>query len=165
MNKFKSAKNKFDRIVDFVALTFVLTMSLIVAAQVFTRNVFSYTPRWSEEVSILLLVWITFLGIAVGFREKLHIGVGVFVGMMPKKIQSICDLIAKIIIIVVSIVFIVYGYQFTVLMGNSTMAGTGFPTSVLYAAIPIGGILMLIYGIELLFKDGIHQEWDENLGE
>jgi TRAP-type C4-dicarboxylate transport system permease small subunit len=62
-------------------------------------------------------------------------------------------------------VFIVYGYNFTVLMSKSTMAGTGLPQSILYGAIPVSGVLMLIYGIELLFKKGMHQEWDDQIEE
>lgn len=45
-----------------------------------------------------------------------------------------------------------YGWKFTILMSNSTMAGTKLPSSVLYAAIPVCGLLMVIYGVELFFK-------------
>ncbi|GKV66563.1 MULTISPECIES: TRAP transporter small permease [Sporosarcina] len=158
MSSLQKVKYHFDRTVNFIALSMVLIMSVVVITQVFTRNVLNYTPRWSEEFSMLLLVWITFLGIAVGFREKLHIGVSVFVSLMPKPIQKATVWISKIIIIGVSFLFIYYGLQFTVLMGGSTMAGTGFPTSVLYASIPVCGFLMLIYGIELLFHDDIHTD-------
>jgi TRAP-type C4-dicarboxylate transport system permease small subunit len=161
MDHIKKIKKGLDRGVDFIAVIFIAVITIIVSAQVFTRYFFSYTPRWSEEVSLLLFIWIGFLGIAVGFREKLHIGVGLFVGMMPEKVQTFCDYIAKILVIAVSVVFIYYGYNFTVLMGSSTMPGTGLPNSVQYVVIPITGVIMLVYGIELLFKKGMHQDFND----
>lgn len=152
MDGLKKVKRIFDNAIDNLIAIFIAVMCIIVAATVFTRYFFSYTPRWSSEVSLLLLVWVGFIGIAVGFRDKLHIGVGALVAIMPKKVQTLCDIIAKILVILVAIVFIFYGLRFTALMGGSTMPGTGLPQSVLYGAIPATGILMLIYGIELLFK-------------
>ncbi|WP_053361742.1 TRAP transporter small permease [Bacillus sp. FJAT-27251] len=165
MNGIKKLKNGLDRVVDFIGILFIAITTIIVSATVFTRYFFSYTPKWSEEVSLLLFIWIGFLGIAVGFREKLHIGVGLFVGMMPEKAQTFFDYIAKFLVIAVSIIFIIYGYQFTVLMGGSTMPGTGLPNSVQYIVVPFTGVIMLIYGIELLFKKGMHQVLDENVEE
>ena len=48
-------------------------------------------------------------------------------------------------------------------MGNSTMAGTGLPSSALYAAIPVTGFFVLLYGIELLFVKGLHQEYNDEI--
>lgn len=157
----KNIKKYFDNIIDFISIFFVALLVIIISYQVFTRNVLNYTPKWSEEASLLLLVWITFCGIGVGFREKLHIGVGFLVALFPKKTRYFFDLISQILLIIVSILFIVYGYKFTLLMNNSTMPGTGFPQSILYAAVPVSGILMLIYGIELLVKKEMHKETDE----
>lgn len=165
MKVYKKVKNGFDQGVDAIAMTFIAIMAIIVSATVFSRYFFSYTPSWSQEVSLLLLIWVSFIGIAVGFREKLHIGVGVFVGMLPKKAQAFLNFITKIILIIVGIIFTFFGIKFTMLMAGSTMSGTGLPQSVLYGAIPVSGILIIIYGVELLFKKGMHQEWEENTEE
>ncbi|WP_449539068.1 TRAP transporter small permease [Ferdinandcohnia sp. Marseille-Q9671] len=165
MEQFKKIKSMFNNGIDNLTAFFIAVMSLIVAGTVFTRYFFTYTPRWSTEVAMLLLVWVSFIGIAVGFRDKLHIGVGALVAIFPEKLQTLCDIIAKILVIIVAIIFIIYGFRFTSLMSTSTMAGTGWPQSVLYAAIPVSGILMLFYGIELLFKKGMHQEWDDQIEE
>lgn len=163
MNYLKKVKGILDSIVDNLAAIFLASMTIIITIQVFSRFFFSYTPRWSEEVSLLLLIWLTFFGIAVGFREKLHIGVEFFVKIFPERVQRFFELISKILILITGGLFIYYGTQFTKLMHNSSMAGTGLPQSVLYACIPVCGLLLLIYGIELLFKKGLHQEWDEEL--
>ncbi|WP_416358653.1 TRAP transporter small permease subunit [Brevibacillus thermoruber] len=39
--------------------------------QVFTRKLFNFVFFWSEEVTLLLLGWLAFMGIALGFRENI----------------------------------------------------------------------------------------------
>lgn len=165
MQSIKRAKNVLDRSLDFILGAMIVAMTLIIIYQIFTRNFLDFTPRWSEEVALLLLIWVAFIGIAIGFRDKLHIGVGVFVGLMPKNVQRGIDYITKVLVIMMSIVFIYYGFKFTFLMNNSLMAGTGLPQSVLYGAIPVSGILTFIYGVELFFKDTIHEDFDDDAKE
>ena len=165
MEGLKKAKDLFDKAVNFIVSAMIVAMTLIILYQIFTRNVLDFTPRWSEEVALLLLIWVSFIGIAIGFRDKLHIGVGVFVGLMPKKVQNYVDLLTKVLVVAMSIVFIYYGFKFTSIMNGSLMAGTGLPQSILYGAIPVSGILTLIYGIELFFKDTIHEDFDEDAKE
>lgn len=163
MKVFKAIKDFLDRLLVFLSLSALLVMIVIILYQVFSRQVLQSTPSWAEELSLLLFVWVSFLGIAYGFRKKLHIGVGFLVGMFPKNLQNLCDLFAKVLVLFFGGVLTFYGWKFTVLMNNSTMAGTGLPSSALYAAMPITGIYILLYGIELLFVQGMHQEYNDEI--
>jgi TRAP-type transport system small permease protein len=161
MEILKGIKKFLDKLLIVTALTMLAVMVIMILVQVFSRQLFSYTPSWSEELSKVLFVWVSFLGIAYGFKEKLHIGLGLFMNMMPKAIQHTVDYIAKILVIGFGIFMVIYGYQFMMLMGMSTMPGSGLPSSVLYAAIPVAGFFVLLYGIELLFIKGMHQEFND----
>lgn len=163
MKAFKSIKSVLDRLLVGVSLTALLAMILIIIYQVFSRQLFQHTPSWSEELSIILFVWVSFLGIAYGFKARLHIGVSFLVDMFPKPTQNAMDFFAKILILIFGGVLTIYGWKFTVLMGSSTLAGTGLQTSYLYAAIPVTGIFVLINGIELLFSKGLHQEYNDEI--
>lgn len=161
MNAIKKIKNILDKVLLYTALFFLAAMTIVIIHQVFSRQFLSHIPPWSEELSRVLFVWVAFLGIAYGFKDKLHIGVGVVVNMFPKNLQKVCDLIAKILVIGLGVLMLYYGWHFTVLMGESTLAGLRLPSSVLYAVIPITGLYLIINGIELLFVEGMHQEYDE----
>lgn len=161
MKILRTLKTFLDRLLLVSALTMLLTMVVIIIVQVFSRQVFSYTPSWSEEVSKVLFVWVSFLGIAYGFKARLHIALGLVVNKMPEKVQHVIDYLAKALIVGFGLIMIYYGWQFTVLMGNSNMPGTGWPSSVLYAAIPVSGIFVTFYGIELFFKKGLHLDFDD----
>ncbi|MFD1448744.1 TRAP transporter small permease [Oceanobacillus profundus] len=150
-----------DRLLLVVSLTMLAVMIVIIIYQVFSRQILSSTPSWSEELSRILFVWVSFLGIAYGFKEKLHIALGLIVNMMPNKVQDFFDYVAKVIVIFFGIIMIYYGWNFTTLMGNNTMPGTGLPSSMLYLAIPVSGFYVTLYGVLLLFKKGMHQEFDD----
>ncbi|MGH2316406.1 TRAP transporter small permease [Planococcus sp. SE5232] len=161
MKILKMVKTFLDRLLLGSALTMLLAMVVIIIVQVFSRQVLNYTPSWSEEVSKLLFVWVSFLGIAYGFKEKLHIALGIVVNQLPETVQHAFDYLSKVLIIGFGVIMIYYGWQFTVLMGNSSMPGTGWPSSVLYSAIPVSGFFVTFYGIDLLFKKGLHQDLND----
>jgi TRAP-type transport system small permease protein len=161
MKAIKTAKMILDQLLLLVSLILLAAMVVIIIYQVFSRQLLSYTPSWSEEVSRLLFVWVSFLGIAYGFKERLHIALGLFVGMLPEKVQAIFDYFAKVLVIFFGLIMIYYGWGFTTLMSNNIMPGTGLPSSVLYMVIPISGIYVTLNGIELLFKKGMHQDYTD----
>lgn len=163
MKVLKGIKSFLDRLLVFVSLTGLLAMILIIIYQVFSRQIFHHTPSWAEELSIMLFVWTSFLGIAYGFKARLHIGVSFLVDLFPAKVQDAMDFLAKILVLGFGWVLVYYGMKFTVLMGGSTMAGTGLQTSYLYGVIPITGLYVIMYGVQLLFEKGLHQEYNDEI--
>lgn len=161
MSIFKKILTLLDKVLLFFALTMIGAMVIIIIVQVFSRQFFSYTPSWSEATSKLLFVWITFLGIAYGFREKLHIALQLVVNALPKRVQYVFDLFSKILIFGFSIAMIVYGVKFTILMGGSMVAGTGLTSSYLYAPIPVAGFFLFFYSIYLFTEKTLYDDYEE----
>ena len=69
IGRLKQIAQAFDRIFEIFALTSMVAMTLIVTLQVITRRIFNFVYFWSEEVTLLLLIWFGFLGIAIGFKK------------------------------------------------------------------------------------------------
>lgn len=165
MKVFKKINDILNKVLLVIALTMLAAMVIIIIVQVFSRQLFSYTPSWSEELSKLLFVWVSFLGIAYGFSARLHIALGLIVDRFSDTVQAIFDYFSKILIVLLSVAMIYYGLRFTILMGNSTMPGTGLPSSFLYAAIPVSGFFLLIFGINLFFEKGLHASLEDTEGQ
>ena len=161
MKALKTIKLILDRLLLVVALTLLAAMIVIIIHQVFSRQFLNSTPSWSEELSRILFVWVSLLGIAYGFKERLHIALGLVVNMMPSKVQDVFDYIAKVLVIFFGIIMMYYGWNFTTLMANNTMPGTGLPSSIQYLSIPVSGFYVTMYGVLLLFEKGMHQELDD----
>ncbi|MEP3347147.1 MAG: TRAP transporter small permease [Litoreibacter sp.] len=69
---------------------------------VFGRYVLNVTPTWVEQLALLLICYIAFVGAAAGVNEDTHIGVSLFRDMMPVTVQ-------KTIIIFIDIILAAFG--------------------------------------------------------
>ncbi len=63
-------------------------MTVIFAWLVFGRYVMNDTPTWVEQVSLLLVMVIAFLGAAAGVKEHTHLSVVIFRGIVPSWIRT-----------------------------------------------------------------------------
>jgi TRAP-type C4-dicarboxylate transport system permease small subunit len=68
-------------IVGIVALICAVTW------QVFGRYVLNSTPTWAESLALLLVLYVTMLGTAVGVRDAGHIGLESFLVLAPEKLR------------------------------------------------------------------------------
>jgi TRAP-type C4-dicarboxylate transport system permease small subunit len=63
---------------------------LLIAAvtwQVFGRYVMNNTPTWAESLALLLVLYVTMLGTAVGVRDAGHIGLESFLVLAPEALR------------------------------------------------------------------------------
>jgi TRAP-type C4-dicarboxylate transport system permease small subunit len=112
---------------------------------VITRKIFNFVFFWSEEVTLLLLVWFSFMGMAIGFREGLHLAMDLIEGYLPKVVNTIMDRIIDISTFIFGLYLVFQGWDFTVLMHDSTLPATKLPNSVLYAVMPVSGLMTCAY--------------------
>ena len=66
----------------------VAGMCLLIVAvlyQVIGRYVFNNTPTWAESGAVLLVLYVTMLGMAVGVRDAGHIGLESLLALAPAR--------------------------------------------------------------------------------
>lgn len=148
-----------DKIIENFALSALAAMTLIVTMQVFTRKLFNFVFFWSEEITLLLLIWFAILGIAIGFREKLHLAMDSFTNLFPASWNKVLDKIIGSCTFMFGVYLIIYGWDFTVLMHANTLAATQWSVSVMYVVMPITGVLVCFYSfLELLGVNTVRWE-------
>ena len=67
-----------DRLKRLCVLVGSVALVVLVATfgwLVFGRYVLNQTPTWVEQLALLLICYITFLGAAIGIHEQSHLGV------------------------------------------------------------------------------------------
>ena len=151
-----------DSFAESFALLSILTMVIIVAIQVLTRKLFNFVFFWSEEVTLLLLAWFAFMGIAIGFREGLHLAMDVLEIFVSEKWLKRLDKLIEVFTCIFGIYLIIYGWEFTALMSESTLPATKLPNSALYIVMPLTGVMTCAYS--LLQLAGIDTKRHNNLG-
>lgn len=152
-----------DAIFENAAIIALVLLVAVVTTQVFTRKLFNFVFFWSEEVTLLFLVWFAFMGIALGFRETIHMGIDSFTNLLPGKINKLLDKVISISIFAFGLYLVIQGWDFTVLMAESTLPATKLPSSVTYLVMPVTGIMICCYAALQLF--GIETTRHEDLGE
>ena len=162
MAGWKKALLAVDSFVESFCLLSMLTMVLIVSVQVITRKLFNFVFFWSEEVTLLLLAWFAFMGIAIGCRENLHLSMDVLDNLSYKGFLKALDKLIEASTFVFGVYLIIYGWEFTSLMSESTLPATKLPNSVLYVVMPLTGVMVCAYSLLQLF--GIDTKRHKNLG-
>lgn len=152
------------RILKWALVVLFTILVLDVLWGVFSRYVIGQQSRWTEEVAINLLIWVSLLGAAYTFREKGHLGFDYLVSKFDPAAQRITNFV----IILISVVFIVYVFIFggSSLMSRSLAGGQitpalGWKVGYFYSVIPISGIFFIIFAIEQLVKDFKTEEIDD----
>jgi TRAP-type C4-dicarboxylate transport system permease small subunit len=117
---------------------------ILTVVQVASRLIGSPVQGTDEAVRFLF-IWLVFLGIAYGMREKVHIEVDFFANKFGDRFQYGLTLFNHVLMIAYTSVIIYQGFKVTVVMGNQLAPISRIPMSYIFAAIPIGGILLLFY--------------------
>ena len=81
----------------------MLAITILTFYQVITRYVFNNASSWSEEAVRYLFVWVSMIGIAIGIREKVHIGIDIFVKRLPIPIKKATEMVVQIAIILLTL--------------------------------------------------------------
>jgi TRAP-type C4-dicarboxylate transport system permease small subunit len=142
-----------DRIIEAFAITLLVLMILIVFMAVVTRKLFGFVFAWSEEITLLCLTWFTFMGIAIGFRERLHLGMDLF-DKLPEKVLGVSNRLIDLVTFFFGLYLLIYGWEFSMMMGGSFLAATQLPNMIQYIVMPITGVMTCVYsGLQLFGRD------------
>ena len=90
----------FMNVCIWVAKLLLLAMTILVCISVFYRYILGRGITWSDEVSMLLMVWFGFISIAYGVKQKLHLSVELIYNFLPATLQRI---FSKVTMAIVSI--------------------------------------------------------------
>ncbi len=171
--KSPSSKSFFDKILDLISyINTVLTgvalvvLTIIFGWLVFGRYVLNSTPTWVEQVALLLVVYIGFLGASIGVHKKTHLGVSVFREISPKPVQRVFELLSHIIMGGFGLIMTVYGYKLTIFKWEAQIPLIHVSEGLRALPIMLSGIFIFLYSIGHLihFFKGTNQE-ETNAGK
>jgi len=159
MGKNPEIVKKISRVVDFiqiagvyVSMLFLVAMTIIISVNVVLRYGFNSGLQWAEEIAKVLVVWFTFLALALGVKQNLHISIQVLPRSLPRWVNRILDILKDSVILIVGVIMIIYGWDLVQFSSRSIMPATGLPGSFLYIVMPIAGVIIVIESLMDLFQ-------------
>lgn len=141
----------------------LVLLIIAVLYQVIGRYVFNDTPTWAESGAVLLVLYVTMLGMAVGVRDAGHIGLESLLVLAPEQLRLKMELLIHALVLLFGIVM---AWQCAVLA--ESVAGYKIPTlgiseAFKYAPPAVAGFLVALFSVEhilaLLKGDEVEPAW------
>ncbi len=153
----------FPRALDSLALLAMalagialVLMALIQAWQVFARYVLNDSPGWTEPLALLLMSFAVMFGAAVAVRRESHFAFQSLQHAMPKPAQWVMKSISRLIAAAAGAGLMVLGGSLMIDDWPVPMAGAPLPSGLKFAALCVGGGLILIFALERLLTGDYH---------
>lgn len=151
-NTLESLVTGFNKILVLIASLMMAGLMMIVCVDLTLRYFFNAPLLWGTEVTEILLLYITFLGMAWVFKENGHVVIDVFTSQVAGKKKKILNGISYFLVGIVSAVLIYYGFYTTLDhfrrgVYNPTVIET--PIALIIIVIPIGSLPLFL---EVLIK-------------
>lgn len=145
-----------DLALCWVVVVGLVTLTAVLVVQVAARYVFGAPTVWSEELAISLFVWVAMLSIPLGFRRGEHLAIDVLSRRLrPAMVKVLATLVS---ILSVAALGVIGWYALQLLSSANRQVlpgiteGLGVPAKVswVYAAVPVGCAIAVIFIVERL---------------
>ena len=156
MQLYLSAVEKINTLIRYFLALLLMFMSGLVAYQVIIRFASHYIeldlPRWTEEIARYSMIWLVLLGASLAVRYSALIGMEAISERLGEKAQKWLKIITILISMIFFVIIIVYGFEMLGHVSTQLSPGAKLPMSIPYAAIPVGGVMMLVNSIAVLIE-------------
>ena len=148
-------ENRLERAIRAITVTLLAFLCVNVFVQVFLRYVFSYSSRWTLEVSRYLMIWAVLLVSGPALKHGVLVGVDMAVERLPAGVRIWIVCVGRALMGLFSLVII---FQALKLMQsqwemNQLSPALEIPMPLVYLAMPVGFLVFLIYLVTLTYND------------
>jgi C4-dicarboxylate transporter DctQ subunit len=149
---------RFDRVLtrieNVLAASTLGLATLIAIVAVVLRYFFGVFLFWSEEATIYLIIYSTFLGAVITLRHNEHVNVDIFGPFVKARGKRALAVLGAAITVVylVSIGFFAWALLFEPFSTSTITPSLKLPLWVVEAAVPVGLTLMLLRALEILVR-------------
>ena len=144
-------RRPLSQLVEGLLLVMMVVLCLDVFLGVFSRYVIGRTFTWYDEIARLLFVWIVFLGAAVGVRRGAHFRLHLLVDRLPRGARRPVHVFGVLVLMVFGLLLIQQGWKLVELGQFQRTPVMGLSMQYVYASIPVGGALIILYSLPLLW--------------
>ena len=138
------------RLAKLIVGTLVGAIVVITLAAIWWRYVLNAPLAWPEQLSRIFFVWVTFLGAAVLYRERLHVAIDMAVAMLPDKAQVAAAWLVEAVVFVFNLVLLIFGLKLSIDTLDQTYGALDITPASFYFAAPVAAAMMILYLIERL---------------
>jgi len=137
-----------SRVALMAAVALLLAVVVCVQWQVVGRYVFNDTPTWAEALALLLVLYMTSLGVAVGVRDAGHIGLESLAVLLPEKWRLRVELVVHVLVAIFGVLMAKAGWLWATMKWNERKPILAVPEGADYVPLVIAGALIVLFSLE-----------------
>lgn len=140
------------RLCTLLAGAAIVIMTSIFAWLVFGRYVLNDTPTWVEQVSLLLVMVIAFLGAAAGVHNHTHLSVVLFRGFVPWKVRLFAVVVTDLLLAGFGGMMFWYGLELTKFKWSTLIPLLQWSEGLRSLPMTVSGALVLLFSTGHLIR-------------
>ncbi|UUX50160.1 TRAP transporter small permease [Nisaea acidiphila] len=149
----------FDRFLDTICRLSLWTtgiamvvLTVIFGWLVFGRYVLNATPTWVEQIALLLVALIGFVGASTGVHERTHLGVSFFRDVAPRPVQRVMEFVTYLIMGVFGLVMMLQTYKLVLFKWSTQIPLIHLPEGLRAVPLTFCGGACLLYSVGHLIR-------------
>jgi TRAP-type C4-dicarboxylate transport system permease small subunit len=137
----------------YISFAGLIGMTVIISWQVFARYVLHAAPSWTEQASLLLMLWFILFAAAAGVREGFHIRLTLLEDALPDNRKRILRLFCHGVVLFFGAAMAWSGAGLVFETWSHTIPTLGLPRGLAYLPIAIAGALIVVYTVERIILE------------
>lgn len=148
----KDFRKVLDKILELICCSLLVFMTMAASWQVISRYVLSKPSTATEELTLISFVWMALFAAAYVFGKKEHMRMSFVLDKFKGKKKITLNIIAEVITLIFALLVLVFGgIKICGLSMAQTSASLKIPMGYIYFALPLAGIVTVIYnGLNIL---------------
>jgi len=130
----------------------LVVLTVIFGWLVYGRYVLNATPTWVEQVALLLVITIAFLGAAVGVHENTHLSVTMLRSNSPTRLRLMWLGLTDLLLGGFGALMLWYGAKLTMFKWGSMIPLIHVPEGLRSLPLTVGGGLILLFSLGHLLR-------------
>ena len=137
---------------EYVTILSMACITILLFVNVFLRYLFGRPFAWAEEISVLLIVWVVFLGAALVQKKDGHVAISYLFDLFPVKWKTMTLIFGNLCICAVLVVHLLSGINLLKLQMKGSMVSVNISSAFFALAVLVGIAAMLLFAIDLTMK-------------
>lgn len=137
-------------LVSLVPRIFLVALMVVLLVDMMLGVIFRYIVErplaWTEEVGNLALVWLTFIGGAIGISRGSHFSIHLLEEHVSPRACVVLKRAVAVVILAFSLILVPTCWRLLVASSSSELPGLGISVGYQYASAFVGSVLFVCYG-------------------
>jgi len=134
-----------DRAANWLAALALAAVLVFTASQVLDRYLFKSTFNAHDQLARIALVALTFVGIAIGIRDRVNVRIEVLAHLASSRVNRIVQGVLTLITWGLALVLFVTAIRLLDIGASQPILGTVFSYRVMYVSLLVGMALLLAF--------------------